>query len=89
MANAWVEHVRRWAKANGVSYGCAVSKPECKASYGQAKNKTATQNELKAKYPAYAEHRERVNRQKATPNPVSTKAIRELKKKLLDSKKPK
>jgi len=36
MANAWIEHIRRWSKANGVSYGCAISKPECRASY-QAK----------------------------------------------------
>jgi hypothetical protein len=89
MANSWVEHVKRWAKANGQSYGCAISKPECKASYGQSKNKTATQTELKAKFPAYAERRERINRQQSTPNPLSTKAIRDLKKKLLDSKKPK
>lgn len=33
MANAWVEHVRKWSAANGVSYMCAISKPECKAAY--------------------------------------------------------
>jgi len=33
MANAWIEHVRKWSKDNGVSYMCAISKPECKAAY--------------------------------------------------------
>jgi hypothetical protein len=88
MPNSWVEHVKRWAKANGQSYGCAISKPECKASYGQQKNKTATQKELLQKYPAYAEHRAKYANSK-TPNPVSTKALRDLKKRMLDNKKPK
>jgi len=39
MVNAWVEHVRRWSKANGVSYMCAISKPECKAAYTGGKEK--------------------------------------------------
>lgn len=39
MVNAWVEHVRAWSKANGVSYMCAVSKPECSAAYRSAPKK--------------------------------------------------
>jgi len=34
MPNAWVEHVRKYAKDNNMSYGCAVS--EAKASYVKA-----------------------------------------------------
>lgn len=32
--NKWIEHVRAYAKANNISYGCAVS--EAKASYVKA-----------------------------------------------------
>lgn len=31
MPNRWIEHVRKYAKDNGISYGCAVT--EAKASY--------------------------------------------------------
>ena len=33
MANAWVEHIRKFAKDNNITYGCALSTPECKNSY--------------------------------------------------------
>jgi hypothetical protein len=33
MASAWIEHVRKWAKANGKTYACAMSDPECKKAY--------------------------------------------------------
>ena len=33
MSNKWIEHVKDFAKQNSVSYGCAISMPECKASY--------------------------------------------------------
>ena len=33
MPNAWVQHVKDWSARHNVSYGCAISKPECKASY--------------------------------------------------------
>ena len=35
MPNRWVTHVKQWAAANGVSYGCAMSMPECKQAYRQ------------------------------------------------------
>ena len=37
MVNAWVQHVRRFAKENGLSYACALSTAECKASYQSSK----------------------------------------------------
>jgi hypothetical protein len=36
MANRWIEFVRKWSAKEGISYACAVSKPECRAEY-QAK----------------------------------------------------
>ena len=33
MPNAWVIHVKKWSAANNKAYGCAVSDPDCRASY--------------------------------------------------------
>jgi hypothetical protein len=33
MANAWVEHVRKFAAKHGMTYVAALSDPKCKASY--------------------------------------------------------
>ena len=41
MVNAWVEHVRNFAKKNGISYGCAVSNADCKSSYHKQKARNA------------------------------------------------
>jgi len=37
MPNAWIEHVKRFAKENGLAYGCALSTPACSASYRKPK----------------------------------------------------
>ena len=37
MANAWITHVKEFAQRNGLTYGCALSTPECKAEYQQNK----------------------------------------------------
>ena len=37
-SNAWVEHIRVFAKSKGVSYGCALGMPECRASYKSKKD---------------------------------------------------
>jgi chemotaxis protein histidine kinase CheA len=33
MANAWIEHIKRFAREKGLSYSCALTDPECKATY--------------------------------------------------------
>jgi hypothetical protein len=33
MVNAWVEHVKDFARRKRVAYGCAVSNPECSKEY--------------------------------------------------------
>ena len=33
MANKWILFVKKWSAKNNMSYGCAISKPECKAAY--------------------------------------------------------
>lgn len=44
----WTEYVKRWAKANNTSYGCAVSNKECRAGYALHKKRNP------------ADHKERV-----------------------------
>ena len=48
MPNRWVDHVKQFAADNNLSYGCALSKPECKetyrAKYGVTKKLTKKQN---------------------------------------------
>jgi hypothetical protein len=33
MPSAWVEHIKEFAKRKGLTYGCALSDPECSAEY--------------------------------------------------------
>lgn len=47
MPNAWVSHVKQHAIDNKLSYGCAMSKSECKDSY---KNKKESTKESKKVY---------------------------------------
>ena len=42
MTNKWVEHIKAFAKAHNISYGCALSNPECLASYKAKKNTKET-----------------------------------------------
>lgn len=39
MPNSWVEHVKSYASKHKLSYACAISKPDCKASYHKKQNK--------------------------------------------------
>jgi DNA-binding Xre family transcriptional regulator len=45
---AWTDFVKEWAKKKGLSYGCALSKPECSAEY-RKKNPTKKQEKEKEK----------------------------------------
>ena len=38
MTNKWVEHIKTFAKSHNIAYGCALSNPECLASYKAKKN---------------------------------------------------
>jgi hypothetical protein len=33
MTNGWVEHIKKYARENNLSYACALTKPECSQSY--------------------------------------------------------
>lgn len=41
MPNKWITFVKAWSAKNNTSYGCAISKPECKAEYQQLNPKPA------------------------------------------------
>ena len=40
MPNAWITHVKNFAKENNKSYGCAISDPACKNSYERVVKKS-------------------------------------------------
>ncbi len=41
MSNAWVLHIKAFAKKNNLAYGCALSNPACRASYKPKKKPSA------------------------------------------------
>ena len=40
MPNAWITHVKNFAKENNKSYGCDISDPACKNSYEKVVKKS-------------------------------------------------
>ena len=47
MTNPWVEHIKKYAKDNNLSYGCALSTPECKNTYRKPSSKPKQKKECK------------------------------------------
>jgi hypothetical protein len=47
MPNRWTEFVREFANRNDLTYGCAMSKPECKAQYAKKYPKPLTKKKQK------------------------------------------
>jgi hypothetical protein len=47
MTNPWVEHIKKYAKDNNISYGCALSTPECKNTYRKHSSKPKQKKECK------------------------------------------
>ena len=39
-SNKWVDHIKAFAKQNGLSYGCALSDPNCSKTYKEKQNAT-------------------------------------------------
>ena len=35
MSNSWIEHVKKFAKDNNLSYGCALTDAKCKSAYNK------------------------------------------------------
>lgn len=49
MPTRWTEFVKEWASKNNLTYGCALSKPECSADYKKKYPKPLTKKQQKAK----------------------------------------
>lgn len=49
MPNKWTTFVKDWATKNNTTYGCAISKPECKAEYQKANPKPLTKKQEKTR----------------------------------------
>lgn len=47
MPNMWIEHVKKFAKENGLSYGCAMSKPNLKDGYVPSVKMTSKEKKQK------------------------------------------
>jgi hypothetical protein len=50
MVNKWVEHVKQFAKQNGLSYGCALSTAGCRESYQSSKKASPKATKTTAAY---------------------------------------
>ena len=50
-SNAWVEHIKKYAKDNNVSYGCALSLPDCKNSCKKTKESKTKESKIKETKP--------------------------------------
>ena len=48
MANSWIEHIRKYAKDNNLSYGCALSSPDCKNTYNKPLSKSKKKTDCKS-----------------------------------------
>jgi len=44
MSNKWIEHIKKWAKDNGMTYSCALSNPKCKDDYYLVNEKKEDKN---------------------------------------------
>ena len=64
--NRWVAHVKEFSKRTGKTYGCAISDPECKASYVKAP-RASTAKPRAAKAPAAEKPMTKHYRKKVTP----------------------
>jgi len=76
MPNKWVEHVKSYARKHNLSYGCAISEPNCKKSYHDGKNvppletPMRTSRVMKANPPKQSAPAPRKTRMIKPPKPV-------------------
>jgi len=67
MPSKWIEHVKKYAKTYGLSYGCALSDPKVKSSYSAAKinRKTSVMSAMDSR--ALRDKKEDMKRKKIVP----------------------
>ena len=73
MPNAWITHVKQFAADKKLSYGCALSMPECKNSYKKTKEsnkiKESKEEEVKPESKAYTKYNKPIGPVKPTSVP--------------------
>jgi hypothetical protein len=74
MPNRWVEHVKEFSRKKGLSYGCAISDPECKATYksNKAVSKVSVQPVDMGEPSPEPKKNVVISRPKPTPKPTPT-----------------
>lgn len=92
--NRWTDFVREYARKNSISYMCALSTPDCSASYKSGKQgEPKTKKEKKAREMMEAEDRPAPDRKKGlgdifeSATPISGSIPPEQRKQLIKSKK--
>jgi len=73
MPNAWITHVKQFAADKKLSYGCALSMPECKNSYKKTKEsnkiKESKEEEVKPEPKAYTMYKKPIGPVKPSAPP--------------------
>ena len=94
MPNKWVEHVKKFARDNNMSYGCALTDPDIRRGYEKApikKTKAKLQDEEREKRQdeeeARVNARNREEEKKSVANePITHKESKKMLKKLFEGK---
>jgi hypothetical protein len=68
MSNPWVSHVKQYAAANKMTYGCAMSDSSCKAAY---KKEPTKKEEPKPEPKAYTKYKAPIGPVKPVTPPVA------------------
>lgn len=78
MPNRWTNFVKEWASKNDMTYGCALSKPECKNEYHKKfpKPLTKKQQKFREAIERGAMEDEDINRAKKMPSKESREAFK-------------
>ena len=86
MPNAWVQHVKKFARDNNMAYACAISDPRCKSSY--KKPTVIKKTKVKVSIPVKVEEKKStpvIVEEKKSP-PLTLQEQFEKKKKEIESK---
>jgi len=75
MSNTWIDHIKSYAQQHGLSYGCALSDPNCSKSYKEKQNPTTqTKPNAAAKARAIAAVKTLTSAPKTLATPAPAKA---------------
>tara|TARA_R110002126_G_scaffold230314_1_gene375108 strand:- start:5260 stop:5616 length:357 start_codon:yes stop_codon:yes gene_type:complete len=77
MPNPWIEHIKKFAKANNTTFGCALSNPKCKETYKKPSQTQTKQPTFKQPtFKEIAENRKKADKQAKAGSAVSRREVR-------------